>query len=214
MVLIGIDPYPYLNPQLLYKRLTKWIHVGISLSASKKSWPTSWSKKRRFSSCPFCSAESTKMPVKIFLGVKSDANSLKELFGCSTYYYFARLEASLIETDIFHAPLNNFELRSFSLFQSGFVWTYGSHAAYGTPNPMFHCFIFSSCHFFWGQSPSQSAPKPTINTQENSQQISHFLSAAITIYGAPNPKKISPNHRVFIVFFDISRYPVAATQRP
>jgi hypothetical protein len=42
------------------------------------------------------------------------------------------------------------------------------------PNPMFHCFIFSSCHFFWGQSPSKSAPKPTINTQENSQQISHF----------------------------------------
>jgi len=129
----GIWLLIYLNPWLLYKRLTKWIHVGISLSASKKSWPTSWSKKRRFSSCPFCSAESTKMPVKIFLGVKSDANSLKELFGCSTYYYFARLEASLIETDIFHAPLKNFELRSFSLFQSGFVWTYGSHAAYGTP---------------------------------------------------------------------------------
>ena len=69
---------------------------------------------------------------------------------------------------------------------------------------MFHCFIFSSCHFFWGQSPSQSAPKPTINTQENSQQISHFLSAAITIYGAPNPKK-SPQITVFLSFFLISR---------
>lgn len=161
MINDGIWLLIYLNPWLLYKRLTKWIHVGISLSASKKSWPTSWSKKRRFSSCPFCSAESTKMPVKIFLGVKSDANSLKELFGCSTYYYFARLEASLIETHIFHAPLNNFELRCFSLFQSGFVWTYGSHAAYGTPKS--HTSPFSSpvATFFWVNHPASQLPNQT-----------------------------------------------------
>ena len=40
----------------------------VTLSASKKSSPTSCSRKRRFSSCPFCRAESTKIPVRIFLG--------------------------------------------------------------------------------------------------------------------------------------------------
>lgn len=41
----------------------------VTLSASKKSSPTSCSRKRRFSSCPFCRAESTKIPVRIFLGI-------------------------------------------------------------------------------------------------------------------------------------------------